>query len=184
MDPRFLDLDASCRWVVSFTSRPLYLWERAPGTHWLGGWVGPRVSLDNVKKGKFFTLPVLELRSLGWLTRSQSLYRLRYPGSQHQVTPYRKHTELSRQILLWFLENRLQICKRIPITKIYFFNKLISVLYSRNAQAMVLFSIGECVRPFNILILMVLRSTISVFWRCEFLLCNPVGNCLFLSVQN
>jgi hypothetical protein len=24
--------------------------ERAPGTHWVGGWVGPRVGLDAVKK--------------------------------------------------------------------------------------------------------------------------------------
>jgi hypothetical protein len=28
-----------------FTSR-----ERAPGTHWLGGWVGPRAGLDTVEK--------------------------------------------------------------------------------------------------------------------------------------
>jgi len=29
--------------VVSFTPR-----ERAPGTHWIGGWVGPRAILDVV----------------------------------------------------------------------------------------------------------------------------------------
>jgi len=28
-----------------FTSR-----ERAPGTHWIGGWVDPRAGLDAVKK--------------------------------------------------------------------------------------------------------------------------------------
>jgi hypothetical protein len=33
-------------WVVSFTPRPLYLRERAPGIHWIGGWVGPRAVLD------------------------------------------------------------------------------------------------------------------------------------------
>jgi hypothetical protein len=27
--------------------------ERAPGTHWIGGWVGPRAGLDNVVKRKF-----------------------------------------------------------------------------------------------------------------------------------
>jgi hypothetical protein len=27
--------------------------ERAPGTHWIGGWVDPRAGLDNVDKGKF-----------------------------------------------------------------------------------------------------------------------------------
>jgi hypothetical protein len=32
----------------SFTPR-----ERAPGTHWIGGWVGPEVGLDTVVKRKF-----------------------------------------------------------------------------------------------------------------------------------
>jgi hypothetical protein len=26
--------------------------ERVPGTHWIGGWVGPRVGLDALEKGK------------------------------------------------------------------------------------------------------------------------------------
>jgi hypothetical protein len=34
--------------------------ERASVTHWIGGWVGPRASLD-VEKRKFLTLPGLEL---------------------------------------------------------------------------------------------------------------------------
>jgi hypothetical protein len=54
--------------------------ERAPGTHWIGGWVGPRAGLDNVEKRKFLTLPSLELRPLGRPACSQSLYRLRSPG--------------------------------------------------------------------------------------------------------
>jgi hypothetical protein len=37
-------------------------WERAPGTHWMGGWVGPRVGLDDVEKREFLTIPGLELR--------------------------------------------------------------------------------------------------------------------------
>jgi hypothetical protein len=32
-------------------------WERAPGTHWIGVWVGPRAGKDDVEKRKFFTLP-------------------------------------------------------------------------------------------------------------------------------
>jgi hypothetical protein len=52
-----------------------------PGTHWTGGWVGPRDSLDDVKKRKFLTLPGLELRPLGCPAYSQSLYRLHYPVS-------------------------------------------------------------------------------------------------------
>jgi hypothetical protein len=41
----------------------------------------PRSGLDDVERRQFFTLPVLELRSLGRLARNQSLYRLSYPGS-------------------------------------------------------------------------------------------------------
>jgi hypothetical protein len=37
-------------WWVSFVPRPLYLRERAPGTHWIGGWVGPIVGLDALEK--------------------------------------------------------------------------------------------------------------------------------------
>jgi hypothetical protein len=31
--------------------------KRAPGTHWIGGWVGPRAGLDDVEKRK--VLPLL-----------------------------------------------------------------------------------------------------------------------------
>jgi hypothetical protein len=49
----FLDLGTRWRWVVSFTHLPLYpRGERAPGTHWIKGWVGPIVGLDAVKKRK------------------------------------------------------------------------------------------------------------------------------------
>jgi hypothetical protein len=36
------------------TSRPGHFTprERAPGTHWIGGWVGPRAILDTVVKRK------------------------------------------------------------------------------------------------------------------------------------
>jgi hypothetical protein len=50
------------------------------GTHWIGGYVSPRTSLDDVEKKKFLTLPGLELRLLCRPARSQSPYRLRYPG--------------------------------------------------------------------------------------------------------
>jgi hypothetical protein len=55
--------------------------ERAPGTHWIGGWVDPRAGMDDVERRKFLTLPGLELRPIGLPARNQSLYRLRYPGS-------------------------------------------------------------------------------------------------------
>jgi hypothetical protein len=38
--------------------------ERAPGTHWIGGWVCPRASLGAMEKRKIFTLPGLELLPL------------------------------------------------------------------------------------------------------------------------
>jgi hypothetical protein len=67
--------------VVSFTSRLLYPRGKSPGTHWIGGWEGPRTALNDVEKRNFLTLPGLELRSLYHPARSQSLYRLSYPGS-------------------------------------------------------------------------------------------------------
>jgi hypothetical protein len=54
---------------------------RAPGIHWIGGWLDPRAGLDDVEKRKFLTLPGLELQPLGRPARSPSLYRLSYPGS-------------------------------------------------------------------------------------------------------
>jgi hypothetical protein len=53
--------------------------ENAPGTHSIGGWVGPRTGLDDVEKRKISPLPGLEIRPLGSPAHSQSLYRLRYP---------------------------------------------------------------------------------------------------------
>jgi hypothetical protein len=66
---------------VSITLRPLYLRGKVPGAHWLGGWVDPRAGVDDMKKGKFLTLPRLELRTLGRPARIQSLYQLLYPGA-------------------------------------------------------------------------------------------------------
>jgi hypothetical protein len=54
-----------------------------PGTHWIG-WVNPRADLYDVEKRKFLALPELELRLLCRAARSQSLYRLRYPGYFHE----------------------------------------------------------------------------------------------------
>jgi hypothetical protein len=56
--------------------------KESPGTHCIGGWVELSAGLDDMEKRKFLTLTGLELRPLGRPAHSQSLYRLRYPGSQ------------------------------------------------------------------------------------------------------
>jgi hypothetical protein len=86
--------------VVSFTPLPLYPEERTPGTHWIGGWVGPRAGLDDMEKGKFLTLPGLKLRPLGRQARSRSLYRLRYPGSS-LVTNRSRKLQQSNAVEKW-----------------------------------------------------------------------------------
>jgi hypothetical protein len=48
--------------------------ERAPGTHLVGSWVGPRAGLDTMEKRKFLILPELKLQPLGHPAHSQSLY--------------------------------------------------------------------------------------------------------------
>jgi hypothetical protein len=67
--------------MVRFTRQPFYLQGNAPGTHWIGGWVGPRAGLNDMNR-KFLTLLGLELQLLSRPARSQSLYRLRCPGSK------------------------------------------------------------------------------------------------------
>jgi hypothetical protein len=47
--------------------------------------VDPRAGLDDVEKRKFLTLPAFGLRPLGRPARSQSLYRLSYPGHVVEV---------------------------------------------------------------------------------------------------
>jgi len=48
--PRIINLSTGWRWVVSLKPRPLYPLRKSPGTHWTGGWEGPRVGLDAVAK--------------------------------------------------------------------------------------------------------------------------------------
>jgi hypothetical protein len=72
------------KWSVSRTGR-FILGESVPVAHWIEGWVAPRAGLDDVEKRQFLPLPGLELRPFGCLARSQSLYRLHYPGSQYNI---------------------------------------------------------------------------------------------------
>jgi hypothetical protein len=62
---------------VSFTPRHFTTGgERVPGTHWVGGWVGPIVYPDAVQKRKIWE------SNTGRSARSLSLYRLSYNGLQ------------------------------------------------------------------------------------------------------
>jgi hypothetical protein len=51
----------------------------APGSHWVGGWVGPRAGLDGMEKKKFWSLPGLKLQPLSCPACSQLLYRVPVP---------------------------------------------------------------------------------------------------------
>jgi hypothetical protein len=69
--------------------------ERAPGTHWIGGWVNPRANLDDVEKKKILTLPGLELRLLGRPARSipttlSRLLKVRPIRNLFNTTPLRR----------------------------------------------------------------------------------------------
>jgi hypothetical protein len=46
--------------------------ERAPGTHWIGGWVGPRASLDNMNEVDSFYVYIEWFRNKGggWKSRN------------------------------------------------------------------------------------------------------------------
>jgi hypothetical protein len=54
--------------------------ETASGTHWIGGWVGPRAGMDDVERRRILSLSGLELRPLDPEARGQSVCRLRYHG--------------------------------------------------------------------------------------------------------
>jgi hypothetical protein len=63
--------------------------------------VGPMVGLDEVKNRKFLTIPGLELRLFGRPARSQSLYRLRYPGTNNNIL----NTDLKVYTVLEFVRS-------------------------------------------------------------------------------
>jgi hypothetical protein len=65
-------------WSVSRSSR-FTPRERAPGTHWIAGWVGPRTGMDTVRKRKIPT--TRRYSNPDRPARRQSLYRLSYTGS-------------------------------------------------------------------------------------------------------
>jgi hypothetical protein len=83
IEPYFLTsaLDGG-EWSVSRTGR-FTPGERARGTHWIGGWMGPRGGLDAVEKRKILSCRVY---NPDCPTRSPSLYRLSYRDSSYSVS--------------------------------------------------------------------------------------------------
>jgi hypothetical protein len=76
-------------WVVSITPRPRFApAERTPGTHWIGGWVGPRAGLDAGARGEI--LYTCRISNPGRPVRSQTRNWLRYPGSSLKIVFSRK----------------------------------------------------------------------------------------------
>jgi hypothetical protein len=73
-------LDES-EWSASCPGHALASRKGSPGTHWTGGWVGPRASLDTEARGKIL-LPLsgIKPRSLVRPAHSQTLYWLSYPA--------------------------------------------------------------------------------------------------------
>jgi hypothetical protein len=69
---------AGNQWPVSRPGR-FTPGERASGTHWIEGWVDPRADMDDLEK--ILDPTGTRTPTLSRPARSQSLYRLRYPGS-------------------------------------------------------------------------------------------------------
>jgi hypothetical protein len=62
-------------WSASRPGRALDPGKGPPGTHWTGGWAGPRAGLDTEARGKILSpLPGIESRSSGRPARSPALY--------------------------------------------------------------------------------------------------------------
>jgi hypothetical protein len=102
--------------VVSFLHPDRFTPVEEP--HWIRGWVGPRAGLDEVKKTKFLTIPGLELRILGRVARSQSLYRLSYRGSPSHIVHKGKKRSKERKRHIRESQNcpaKLQRCKETKL---------------------------------------------------------------------
>jgi hypothetical protein len=98
----FLDFGTCWMWVVSFTLLPHYPHEKSPRYP-----LARRLRLDDVEKRKFLTLPGLELRNIGRPACSQSLYRLRYPGSYLAMDKWYIKRIIKRNVSLCYSYNSL-----------------------------------------------------------------------------
>jgi hypothetical protein len=89
-------------WVVSFMLRRIYPpGDRTPSTHWTGGCMGLRASLDATEKRWNSALLGIE----PWPS-SPSLYRLTYPGSHYiYVLRVQKILQIIGSVFVCYLSN-------------------------------------------------------------------------------
>jgi hypothetical protein len=100
IDPYFLDLGISWRWVVSFTPWPLYPQGKSP-SYLLGRKLGgPQNWSGWCGEEKFMTLPGLQPWPLSHSAHRQSLYWLRYPGSLEVDIAWRIPRDCSQNMKL------------------------------------------------------------------------------------
>jgi hypothetical protein len=92
----FHDLGTRRAWVGGQCHAPAVLYPRKrPGTHYTGGWVGPRAGLDRCGKSR-----PTGIRSPDRPARSQLLYRLSYPAHKDLSAPqYSDHNKCTKSIL-------------------------------------------------------------------------------------
>jgi hypothetical protein len=98
--------------------------ERAPGTHWIGSWVGPRPGLDAVVKRK--TPSPCRDSNPRWSSRSPALYHWANPAPDHttwqNVTfwPTWGPTWYHSRYHCGFLILSLYACNHIKVTFLFF----------------------------------------------------------------
>jgi hypothetical protein len=115
------DLGTKWAWLVSVTPLTCFTpGERTPGTHWTGGWVGPRAGLDTEARrrilcpcrGSNLYLPVVQFVArhyTAWATRLPSCYVILYKHKN-------KHCRLFADSTLQTLHCSLYKSKRDKVT--------------------------------------------------------------------
>jgi hypothetical protein len=84
----FLDLGTSWRWVVSFVLRPLYPWGKNPWYSLARRLGGPQSRSGRHGKVKILAHTRTRTPTPWSSARSQSLYRLSYPGPCNHISTY------------------------------------------------------------------------------------------------
>jgi len=120
--PYILNLGIRCRWVVSFTPRPLYPWGKNP-QYPVGGWVGPRAGMDSMAKRKNLTVvpagnwsPVSILTELLRFLRTDNWHRditLLFPMESFHDP--KKYVLLKRNMYFTYFERKVRIINSVTV---------------------------------------------------------------------